>query len=229
MAVSEWDGGGRPLVFLHGLGPSGPGVVDAAGSIWSGEYGFRVLAPTLPGIGGSPALGRADYRPSRLAARVEAALDELEVDRCALVGFSWGGTIGSRVDPGRLDALVLIDVGYQSYDDEPPTFEALLDEFAAADFADPAVVAAGFHGARAEPPLETLPAVARAGVPILLLAGTEPIVERRANDLDDFRRLVPTAEVRSVEGGHNLLEDAPDETIPAIGEWLRGAPTANAW
>ena len=229
MAVSEWDGGGRPLVFLHGLGPSGPGVVAAAGPIWSGEYGFRVLAPALPGIGGSPAVRREDYLPSRLAARVEAALDELELDRFALVGFSWGGTIGSRIDPGRLDALVLIDVGYQTYDDEPPTFEALLDEFAAADFADPAVVAAGFHGARAEPPLDALPGVAGAGVPILLLAGAEPLLERRERDLDEFRRLVPTADVRSIQGGHNLLEDAPDETIRAIGDWLGGVLSASAW
>jgi pimeloyl-ACP methyl ester carboxylesterase len=218
--VREW-GDEPPLVFLHGLGPSGPGVVDAAAAVWAGEYGFRVLAPTLPGIGGSPSLAREDYLPSRLAARVESALDALDLDRCVLVGFSWGGTIASRIDPGRLEALVLIDVGYQAYDDEPPTFEALLEEFADADFAEPAVVAAGFHGARAEPPLDALPAVAGAGVPILLLAGTQPSVERREDDLAEFRRLVPSADVRSIEGGHNLLEDAPDETIPAIGEWLR--------
>jgi pimeloyl-ACP methyl ester carboxylesterase len=225
--VREW-GDGPPLVFLHGLGPSGPGVVDRAAPIWAREYGFRVLAPALPGIGGSPALSREDYLPSRLATRVEAMLDALDVHRCALVGFSWGGTIASRIDPGRLEAIALIDVGYQSDDDEPPSFEALLEEFADADFAEPAVVAAGFHGARAEPPLDALPAVGAAGVPILLLAGTQPAVERREDDLAEFRRLVPSADVRSIEGGHNLLEDAPDETIPAIGEWLRGV-SAGAW
>ena len=188
-----------------------------------------MLAPTLPGLGGSPAVGRDDYLPSRLAARVEATLDELEIDRSALVGFSWGGTIGSRIDLRRLAALVLIDVGYQSYDNVPPTFEALLEEFADADFADPAVVAAGFYGARAEPPLDALPAAADAGVPILLLAGSEPFVERRERDLDEFRRLVPTAEVRSIECGHNLLEDAPAEAIPAIGDWLLGVLSESAW
>jgi pimeloyl-ACP methyl ester carboxylesterase len=40
----------------------------------------------------------------------------MNVDRFAVVGFSWGGTVGARIAPERLRALVLVlvDAGYQS-------------------------------------------------------------------------------------------------------------------
>jgi 3-oxoadipate enol-lactonase len=113
------------LVFLHGLGVIGPNATDEPAEAWAAR-GFRVLAPDLPGFGGSPAVGRDEYLPSRLAQRL---LDELP-DKVLLVGFSWGGTIACHLvarAPERVQALVLVDSGYQSTPSEPQSYDEVLE------------------------------------------------------------------------------------------------------
>jgi pimeloyl-ACP methyl ester carboxylesterase len=171
----------------------------------------------MPGWEGSAAAPREDYLPSGLARRVE----RLAGDECFfVVGFSWGGTVGLRVDPARLLGLALIDVGYQSYPDEPEPYEQLLADFADVDFAPPEAAAAGMWGVGAEPAADALPRMR--DVPVLLLAATEPYVERRVTDLDAFRATLPHAEVQVVEGAeHNVLETRAAAAIPAIHDWLK--------
>ena len=196
--------------------------------MWAERYGFHVLAPALPGFAGSPTVALAEYRPTRLAHIVVDALAVRGIARFSLVGYSWGGSIGVRIDPQQLDALVLLDVGYQTYD-ETPTLEQRLEEFSDADFADPVIVATAFHGVDVEPPVEMLPRLASSGLDVLLLAATEPHVERRAADLARFREVLPKAEVVEIDGGeHNLLHTRPAETIAAVGDWLRAVTMARA-
>lgn len=126
LAYREW---GEPdasvLVFLHGLGVVGPNATEEPAEAWAAR-GFRVLAPDLPGFGGSAAVTREEYLPSRLAQRL---LDELP-ERFVLVGFSWGATIGCHLvarAPERARALVLVDAGYQSPPAEPQSYDELLE------------------------------------------------------------------------------------------------------
>jgi pimeloyl-ACP methyl ester carboxylesterase len=228
LAFREWGTPeGSPVVFLHGLGPSGPGVVDDAAPVWADEYGFRVLAADLPGFGRAQPGDPVCALPSDLARIVERALDELEIATFALVGFSWGGTIGCRIDPRRLEALALLDVGYHSGNGEVPSIERRRAETADADFVEPEFAAAALYGVDVEPPTEMLGALADANVPVLLLVSNEPHVERRAADLARFKAVLPRAQVRTIEGaGHNLLADAPAETTRLVGEWLRSAVPA---
>jgi pimeloyl-ACP methyl ester carboxylesterase len=173
----------------------------------------------MPGWEGSPAATREDYLPSALARRIETIARE---EHFFVVGFSWGGTIGLRIEPRRLLGLVLVDVGYQSYPDEPKTYEELLLEYADADFAPPEAAAAGMWGVGAEPAAEALRSVR--DVPVLLLAATEPFVERRAQDIERFQAVLPHAEVHLIEeADHNVLGTAPAAAIPLIGDWLRRA------
>ena len=196
-------------------------MVDGAAPVWADEYGFRVLAPALPGLAGSPPVPLGEYLPSALARIVLRDVSVRGVDRFALVGFSWGASIGAQIDPSRLRALVSLDTGYQTYDDIP-TLEERLAQFADADFADPVVVGTAFHGVDQEPAADALHALAEADVPILLLVATEPFVRRRVDDLARFRERVPGAEVREIAGGeHNLLETSPQEVVPLVGDWLR--------
>lgn len=207
--------GRRLVVCLHGLGPAGAGVFDEAARHWGRD--FRVLVPPMPGWSGTAAVQRDEYLPSALARRVEGLADE---DRFFVVGFSWGGTISVRIDPARLLGVVLIDVGYQTYPDEPATYEELLAEFADVDFAPPEAAAAGMWGVGAEPASEALHHLA--AVPTLLVVATEPFVERREADLAAFREALPHARVEIAQGAqHNVLETARDEAILLIGEWLR--------
>jgi pimeloyl-ACP methyl ester carboxylesterase len=126
LAYREWGEPAAPaLVFLHGLGVIGPNATDAPAEAWAAR-GFRVLAPDLPGFGGSPVVARDEYLPSRLAQRLLAELPE----RFALVGFSWGGTIGGHLvaqAPERVRAFVLVDAGYQSPSSEPQTYDEMLE------------------------------------------------------------------------------------------------------
>ena len=126
VAIRGWGEPNGPIVvFLHGLGVLGPRGSDEPAEAWAAR-GFRVLAPDLPGFGGSAAVEPDDYRPSRLAQLLLRDLPE----RFALVGFSWGGTIGCHIvaqAPQRVTALALVDVGYQTPPAAPKSYEEQLE------------------------------------------------------------------------------------------------------
>jgi 3-oxoadipate enol-lactonase len=82
--------------------------------------------------------------------------------------------------------------------------------------------AAALHGVIAEPPTEQLAALGGTSLPVLLVTSGE-----RAGDeegqvaVERFRAAVPHAEVVHVaDSGHDLLADAPEQTIRAVGEFL---------
>lgn len=98
-------GSGMPLLVLHGTpGGSDQGVV-AAGVL---GVDARVIAPSRPGYLGTPlSTGRT---PSAQAAAMVALLDELEVERVAVVGLSGGGMTAVALaasHPTRVSGLVL--------------------------------------------------------------------------------------------------------------------------
>lgn len=247
------------VVFLHGLGLLGPRGGDEFLDAWVAR-GFRVLAPDLPGFGASPAVPTEDYRPSRLARLLLGALPE----RFAVVGFSWGGTIGVHMAAqaaSRLTGLVLVDVGYQTpaaptpyeqqleqaraeaeamrFLDEATFLEAARPHFSpriseAALLASmrregrflvpelaPEVYAGALHGVEIEPPQPLLRALAETGVPVLLLVAGRPPHPERAQEIAAFRRVLPDADVLDFpESGHNVLVDAGERSVPAVGDWL---------
>jgi pimeloyl-ACP methyl ester carboxylesterase len=127
LAIRGWGEPDGPIVvFLHGLGVLGPRGSDEPAEAWAAR-GLRILAPDLPGFGGSAAVEPDDYRPSRLAQLLLRDLPE----RFALVGFSWGGTIGCHIvahAPERVTALGLVDVGYQNPKPDPASYEELLEK-----------------------------------------------------------------------------------------------------
>ena len=129
----------QSLVFLHGLGLLGPNVTAEPAEAWASS-GFRVIAPDLPGFGGSSAVAPEGYLPSALARELLHVLP----DRFALVGFSWGGTIGCHMvaqAADRISALCLVDVGYQTPPADPASYEDQLararDEDADMRFSSP--------------------------------------------------------------------------------------------
>jgi pimeloyl-ACP methyl ester carboxylesterase len=86
----------------------------------------------------------------------------------------------------------------------------------------PETAGAAWHGVVAEPPRDAIPALADNDVPILLLTASETIGEEwAAQALQRFRVAVPRADVVEVDSGHDLLADAPQETIRIVGDWLR--------
>ncbi|BEP15166.1 hypothetical protein acdb102_34770 [Acidothermaceae bacterium B102] len=128
-----------PVLALHQLGIAGSSLHLAGfGLDLAASYGLRVLAPDLPGFGGSPPWPADRYRPSELTGLLLSLLDRLGVARVACVGLSWGATLGchlAALAPERVSALVLLDAGHILPSDSP-TFEAdvtLKDRVRAAD------------------------------------------------------------------------------------------------
>jgi pimeloyl-ACP methyl ester carboxylesterase len=175
--------------------------------------------PPFPGWEGTPPASREGYRPSALARWAESLVD----GPFALVGFSWGGTVGLRIARERLRAVVLVDVGYQSPRDEPvPTWDELLEEYADDELGPAEMLAAANEGFLLEPAAEGLDNVR--GLPVLLLAATVPHVERREADLASFAERLPQAEIHRVEGAeHNVLGTAPEAALPLVFDFLRRA------
>ena len=88
----------------------------------------------------------------------------------------------------------------------------------------PEVTAAAIHGVVSERPSETLAAVERGGVRVLLLAVSDTVREVYGHAaLERFRDRLPSAAVEIVDSGHDVLADAPEETIGLVGRWVRAS------
>jgi pimeloyl-ACP methyl ester carboxylesterase len=104
-------GSGDPLLFLHGWGLS-PRAYEAGITRLTGA-GLHIIAPALPGFGGSdgPPRGSLDLR--FYARQVGRLLDVLGVEHPAfVVGHSFGGGVGISLAtqrPERVRSLTLLN------------------------------------------------------------------------------------------------------------------------
>jgi 3-oxoadipate enol-lactonase len=101
-------GAGAPLLLVNGYA--------ATGADWDPELlsrlarTFEVICPDNQGMEGSE-LGDGPLTVEAMAADLEALLDELELDRVALAGWSMGGFVAQRLAelaPARVSALALL-------------------------------------------------------------------------------------------------------------------------
>lgn len=105
-----------PVVLLHGS----PGSQDDFGSLAPllGTQ-YRVIAPDLPGFGGSTRR-IADYSIRAHAHYVLQLLDRLAIPQVHLVGFSMGGGVALELiglDPDRVKSLTLLSsIGLQEFE-----------------------------------------------------------------------------------------------------------------
>jgi pimeloyl-ACP methyl ester carboxylesterase len=106
--VDIGEGDDTPVVFVHGLGGQWQNFIENIPRVAAER---RVLAPDLPGFGGSamPANGEISIQGYGLV--VQRFLKELGLEKVVLVGNSMGGFIAAEVtirDPERVERLVLI-------------------------------------------------------------------------------------------------------------------------
>jgi pimeloyl-ACP methyl ester carboxylesterase len=126
---------GAPVLYLHHLGVAGASRHPHEVASALASRGYRVVAPDQPGFGGTPPLAAPErYRLDELAGLHLGLLDALGIERAALVGFSWGGSVSVHLAaraPERVAALVLLDAGHvdAGADGSPPQpVEALVEE-----------------------------------------------------------------------------------------------------
>jgi pimeloyl-ACP methyl ester carboxylesterase len=81
-----------------------------------------VIGVDAPGFAGTPGLTVEEYGAERYVPRLVALLDELALERTAVMGHSWGGLIAlylAAAVPERVSAVVLLDSGHNDYPDQP--------------------------------------------------------------------------------------------------------------
>lgn len=104
-------GSGDPLLFLHGWGLSPRAYTDGITRLTAA--GLQVIAPALPGFGGSdgPPLRRVSM--AAYSRQVGRLLDALNIEHPAfVVGHSFGGGVGIQLAtdrPERVRSLTLIN------------------------------------------------------------------------------------------------------------------------
>jgi pimeloyl-ACP methyl ester carboxylesterase len=111
LAVLDWGGdGNEPLVLLHPTG-FGAGLFHPLASRLTDR--FHPIGVDLPAHGASDVPAESDgFSFAHYAELVVGVLDQLGVERCALLGESLGGGVGSLVDrarPGLIRHLVLCE------------------------------------------------------------------------------------------------------------------------
>ncbi|GGS70463.1 hypothetical protein GCM10010176_011440 [Nonomuraea spiralis] len=186
----EGDPAAPPLVLLHGR--------TANHNDWNGitqHFAARhhVFAPDLRGHGASDRPG--EYAVGTMAEDVVALLDHLGLDRVRLVGHSLGGMVAYHVamrHPGRVERLVLEDVT-PPY---PVEGRAPLVEDGSTEFdwrmmhqTEPFIV---------DPDPALAAELGRITAPSLVLSGGE----RSPFDAPALARLIPGAELVTIEAGH---------------------------
>jgi pimeloyl-ACP methyl ester carboxylesterase len=106
--VDIGEGEDTPVVFVHGLGGQWQNFIENIPRVAAER---RVLAPDLPGFGGSAMPADEEISIQGYGRVVQRFLEELELEKVVLVGNSMGGFITAEVtiqDPERVERLVLI-------------------------------------------------------------------------------------------------------------------------
>lgn len=104
-------GDGLPVLMLHGWGLAQHTYRDVVKTI--AEQGCRVIAPAMPGFGGTAELPGAAFSLGGYARWVASFLTALEIDEpVVLIGHSFGGGVAVQVAhdaPARVRSLVLVN------------------------------------------------------------------------------------------------------------------------
>jgi len=104
-------GEGHPVVMLHGSGPGATGWSNFRPNMGPLSERFRVIAPDMPGWGGSDAV---TYEERDHVSDAIALLDALGIEKAAFVGNSMGGATSLKVagrHPERVSHVVTMGSG----------------------------------------------------------------------------------------------------------------------
>lgn len=109
------DGDRGVVLFVHGSGPGASGWSNFKGNYpFLAERGYRTIVPDTMGYGYSTKPEKGAFSLSDVARQYKALLDELGVERAAVVGNSQGGAIAITMAldyPELVDRLVLMAPG----------------------------------------------------------------------------------------------------------------------
>jgi 3-oxoadipate enol-lactonase len=206
-----------PVVLLHALGEDS--------STWDGlaaELGrfFRVLTVDLRGHGQSDRPG--EYSFELMRDDVLGVLDHLGLTRTSVVGHSMGGTVAyliAEAQPERVDRLVLEDTpplvarrrSIPSQPDGPLPFDWAVI---------PAII-----GQTNDPDPTWWDRLTDITAPSLIIGGG-PTSHIPQDKLEEVSERIPTCTMLTIDAGHHVHEERPEEFTAAVLGFLRAQPSA---
>jgi pimeloyl-ACP methyl ester carboxylesterase len=227
-------GNGRPLLFLHGWGLSPRSYLPALHCL--ADRGHGIVAPSLPGFGGSEARRGHDHSLSGVADHMIEALDALALpDRLPVVAHSFGAGVSLRIAalrPDLVGRLTLIGpVGGAAQgrppwrniltglvdDASPRVARAGLRDFLSAALRHPAAVTASGLAARGADSVADLQRAVAAGIPVRLVFATADTVVRPGG----LPTCAPGITTETIRGGHGWLLGEPERFADLVTEALR--------
>ncbi|OIJ63484.1 alpha/beta fold hydrolase [Streptomyces mangrovisoli] len=242
------DGGGVPLVFVHGW--------TANRHRWDHQVAHfaerrRVIRLDLRGHGDSTGAGVRTI--AELADDVLALLDHLKVERCVLIGHSMGGMIGQTIAlarPELVERLVLVDsISRMTYSRgrgwlmgastlvpyklfvaaniqrafAPGHPREEVRRYIEASAATPKEVVMTLYGAMRA--FDVLDRVGEIQAPTLLVHGVHDI-QLPVKQMLRMAAAYPNAMVRMIDAGHELPVEKPAELTAALTDFLGGRTPA---
>ncbi len=214
-------GSGETLILLHGNGEE---CSYFAHQIDQFAKHFHVIALDTRGHGQSPR-GETPFSIRQFADDLLAFMDEHNIERAHLLGFSDGGNIAlmfALAHPERVQKLVLNGANLDAGGVKPYVQIPVEIGYRVASFL-------GRWSRRAHRNAETLglmvnspniaPAeLAELNVPALVIAGTNDMIK------DDHTRLIhkslPNAQITFIEGGHFIANKNPEAFNEAVEQFL---------
>jgi pimeloyl-ACP methyl ester carboxylesterase len=211
------DPAGPAMVLLHGLGDD---ERDWQVVLPALAAGHRVYAVDLRGHGRSSHPGRYSFELMR--EDVRGFLEAVVGEPCVLVGHSMGGTVAillARTDPQLITRLILVDVtaprpGTMPRPPLPPPEEPTPFDFAAVN---------AIRAQLNDPDPAWWEGLAAVAVPTLIVGGSRSAIPQHL--LAETVEWMPDARLVTLEAGHHVHHDRPQEFIAAVDAFLhRPAP-----
>jgi pimeloyl-ACP methyl ester carboxylesterase len=210
------QGGGKPLVLLHGNGEDGT-YFEHQLAYFSASR--RVIALDTRGHGSSPR-GAAPFTLGQFACDLRDFLDERGIDAADVLGFSDGGNIAllfALAFPARVHRLVLNGANLFPEGLTEPTRREIAEEHAAALASGDERKLELLRLMVDEPHIE--PAhLADLHMPVLVIAGTDDMIEPAHTRL--IAESIPNARLALVEGTHFIAAENPGAFNRIVADFL---------
>ena len=210
----EGDAAAPPLVLLHALGETSECWVPLLPEL---TKHYRVVAFDLRGHGASDWPGTYSSELNR--DDVITAVDALELGEFALVGHSLGGVAALLIAEqlGERVTRLVIEDAVPPYPRELRQVPERPDEELPFDWAvlEPA------YAEMTDPEMRGWPALAEITAPTLVVAGG-PTSNVPSDRINEMAGLIPDCTVRTLDTGHYVHQNAPEEFTRIVLDWLTG-------